>query len=274
MGRRCGAMGRLPCSGSLLALVVLLYPLVEAYTDPNDLVTLIKLRDATKWPEMRRQWRCGTGVANSVASLRADPSKCLKDPCTDWEYVECKDPTAPGRVTHLHMSDTKLVGAIPWGNFCQFKSLVELDLDGNPQLTGSIPNWFITCFHQIEELDLSRTRLSGELPPSLFMSDSIKELEFEMTYINGKLPPCRSPTLEALELFGTKPGLKSPVPESYKVAQASNGGASWILHSNLYDKSGICVEPENGAGAKKTSGNGAGQTENGGGKATYNTGIP
>ena len=65
------------------------------------------------------------------------------------------DATIPGYgiVTNLHVTDLHIEGPVPQQT-CIFPELRELDLDGG-NLTGTIPVFLTTCFHSINEIDLS-----------------------------------------------------------------------------------------------------------------------
>lgn len=203
-------VGRVLLAVALAAACMLLNG-ADAMTRQDQVDALNKLREAAfasnpEWRNTLRSWTCPTDPADSDAEC--DP--CSKDWSGNWEFIHCRGSSGAygegskgdfdGYVTTVHITDQELPGSPP-KEFCGLSRLRELDLDGSA-FTGPLPPWIITCFPDLQELDLSYNRFSGTLPWELSKKTTLQEIKVEHNNLMGTIPPSLAdmPALRVLRL--------------------------------------------------------------------------
>ncbi|KXZ47995.1 hypothetical protein GPECTOR_31g358 [Gonium pectorale] len=204
-----------------LALVALLLAATaKAVTAPDQLAALINFRDAninksTSWSRTLSGWTCPTDPADS--DQPCDP--CSKDWSGNWEFIHCRGSAGPYGEGSIGDFDGR-------GELCGLQHLRELDLDGS-NFNGPFPDWVLTCFPGLQELDLSFNRLTGTLPSDIARLSPLQELKLMGTIPAqlGGMPRLRVLRLERNHFTGTLP------KELNKLAGSLNGLE--LAHNNL-----------------------------------------
>ncbi|KAL8106595.1 hypothetical protein AgCh_023380 [Apium graveolens] len=103
--------------------------------------------------------------------------------CCVWEGITCDD---NGRVTGLLLRSKHLRGNMhpSIGNLTY---LVHLNLSDN-WISGPLPPTFFTSLNQIQIIDLSSNRLSGELPVPGGLPVTVKTLDISNNHFDGIVP--------------------------------------------------------------------------------------
>jgi hypothetical protein len=213
---RLAAAGRSPLLRLLLLLPVLLTPfqnLASAFTLPDQAARALAYRDATRtrspaWAEMARAWTCPLAAPSAPGTPPPPPTTTTCDICGDdwqgnWMHISCRgatrgwgesgDGARDGVINSLHTTSVNLDGALP-RELCAFNRLRQLDLGGRQgagRFVGPIEPWVVTCFPEVEELDLSMLRLTGTLPREVAMGPAEKtlsELKVEGNRLVGLIP--------------------------------------------------------------------------------------
>ena len=158
--------------------------------------------------------------------------------CCDWKGVQCTS----GRVSSLTLSNQGLRGHVPV-ELGMLGGLTSLDLNENAALSGTLPSEVLGpslkhlfCFgcamlsgslpshlprrsSSLQELELSRCRLSGTLPAALGSALNLRYVFLESNRLSGTLPSQISHLrhLKELELShnrlsGSVPGALSKMP--------------------------------------------------------------
>jgi len=104
-----------------------------------------------------------------------------------------------GSLEEVSARGTGLSGTIPPSRTAE--RLEELDLGGTA-ISGTLPNAFFSASSSIVELKIKRSYISGTLPPSLFLSGTLKEMDAKEAGLSGTIPPSigRAKKLEELDL--------------------------------------------------------------------------
>ncbi|KAL4378019.1 hypothetical protein GQ457_02G006320 [Hibiscus cannabinus] len=137
----------------------------------------------------------------------------------------------------LSLSNSELRGAFPTGIF-DLPSLKFLNLESNPELSGSLPDE-IQDNHPLLLLSLASTGFSGKLPESIGNFHSMEYLDISNCYFSGKLPYSLGnlAQLTLLDLFSNN--FSGPVPSSIghlnqlKVLEFSENRFSGQIPSSL-----------------------------------------
>ncbi|CAI9095374.1 OLC1v1031313C1 [Oldenlandia corymbosa var. corymbosa] len=104
--------------------------------------------------------------------------------CCVWEGVTCDIRT--GRVTGLKLPSRGLVGSISL-YISNLSHLLELNLTGN-SLTGTLPDGLFVSLNQLQVIDLSNNRLSGQLPSTDMIPATLTSLDFSSNDFEGTIP--------------------------------------------------------------------------------------
>lgn len=152
--------------------------------------------------------------------------------CCEWKGVSCASggvsgltlspdagvrgtlPTELGSLASLKVLDlneaSRLSGTLPT-ELANARSLSQIFAFGAASLSGTLPSAWP---RSLQELELSRCRLSGTLPPQLGGCSGLKYLFLESNAISGVLPSSLGslPRLRELELSGNR--LSGSVPRS------------------------------------------------------------
>ncbi|KAL0354408.1 UNVERIFIED_CONTAM: Tyrosine-sulfated glycopeptide receptor 1 [Sesamum radiatum] len=131
-------------------------------------------------------------------SISASPplNWSLLQDCCSWEGVGCD---GSGRVTNLWLPSRGLVGSIS-PSILNLTSLSQLSLSHN-WLSGPLPDDFFVSLNQLQVIDLSRNRLSGELAPSEKLPATVQIFNLSNNHFHG---PIQSSFLQPalnLEIF-------------------------------------------------------------------------
>ncbi|KAK4395010.1 Tyrosine-sulfated glycopeptide receptor 1 [Sesamum angolense] len=115
-------------------------------------------------------------------SISASPplNWSLLHDCCSWEGVGCD---GSGRVTNLWLPSRGLVGSIS-PSIVNLTSLSQLSLSHN-WLSGPLPDDFFVSLNQIQVIDLSRNRLSGELAPSEKLPATVQIFNLSNNHFHG-----------------------------------------------------------------------------------------
>ncbi|KAL0341775.1 UNVERIFIED_CONTAM: Tyrosine-sulfated glycopeptide receptor 1 [Sesamum calycinum] len=115
-------------------------------------------------------------------SLSASPplNWSLLHDCCSWEGVGCD---GSGRVTNLWLPSRGLVGSIS-PSIVNLTSLSQLSLSHN-WLSGPLPDDFFVSLNQLQVIDLSRNRLSGELAPSEKLPATVQIFNLSNNHFHG-----------------------------------------------------------------------------------------
>ncbi|KAG8380232.1 hypothetical protein BUALT_Bualt07G0171900 [Buddleja alternifolia] len=100
--------------------------------------------------------------------------------CCSWEGIGCD---SSGRVTNLWLPSKGLVGNIS-PSIVNLTSLSQLSLSHN-WLSGPLPDGFFLSLNQLQVIDLSRNRLSGEISPSGKLPVTIRECNLSSNHFHG-----------------------------------------------------------------------------------------
>ena len=133
-----------------------------------------------------------------------------------------------GIITHLHFSLTGVEGP-PFPSICPIGAhLKEWDFKGC-NLNGSLPTWASGCLLKMEEYDLSRNYLTGQIPVDVANQTVMNQFKMQGNQLTGPLPAemSRLPLLEWLRVFDNQ--LSGPIPENFtalapRLTQVSIGG--------------------------------------------------
>ncbi|KAG2427428.1 hypothetical protein HXX76_012364 [Chlamydomonas incerta] len=233
-------------AGLLVVLLLVAQPQqAHAYTRPDQLQALLVLRNAyinktASWAKTLSHWKwCGGGQGN-------------------WEYIHCRGSVGPygegsqgafdGLVTNVHITDQELEG-LPPRELCGLQHLRELDLDGSNfngggdpgmrhvSVLGPFPSWTLSCFSDLQELDLSYNRLTGTIPPELATKvPTLQEFKVEHNEFVGTIPPAMGsmPRLRVLRLeynnmYGTIPKEFSQLKKNLNTFEIANNDFSGDL---------------------------------------------
>lgn len=152
--------------------------------------------------------------------------------CCEWKGVACTD---GGEVRGLSLAGEGLHGTLPT-QVGALRALATLDVNDNPRLSGTLPTelgaalrlthvYAFGCSSlsgtlpsalppSLQELELSRCRLSGTLPPQLGSLGSLRYAFLESNRISGVVPPslARLRQLKELELSSNR--LSGSVPRA------------------------------------------------------------
>ncbi|KAM3699426.1 hypothetical protein ACJW31_05G024500 [Castanea mollissima] len=125
----------------------------------------------------------------------------------DWLQIMSKFPS----LSELHLYYCQLDSLNPSLGFVNFTSLRLLDLSGN-HFNHEIPNWFSNLSTSLLRLDLTRSSLKGNIPPSIFNLEKLEYLDLGRNSLNGPIPSSfgnlshiRSLYLDQNQLNGTIP---------------------------------------------------------------------
>ena len=146
--------------------------------------------------------------------------------------------TVPGDgiITHLHFSLTGVEGP-PFKSICAIGDhLKEWDFKVC-NLNGTLPTWASSCLPVMEEYDLSRNQLYGEIPLDVANQTKMNQFKMQGNKLTGGLLPEMSklPLLEWLRVFDNQ--LSGEIPPSYAdlaphLTQVAIGGNAFS--GNLY----------------------------------------
>ena len=71
-----------------------------------------------------------------------------------------------GWVTELHITNLELEGTLPAEQFCMFKRLKQIGVNG-ANFSGPIPPLICSCFDHLQKIDVGYNQMSGSLPACL-----------------------------------------------------------------------------------------------------------
>jgi len=207
---------------------------------------LIEFRDTMKtvsptWASALESWTCPTNASNSDSDC--DP--CGRDWWGNWDHMACRSTktnyrhdTVPGDgiITHLHFSLTGVDGP-PFHSICPIGAhLKEWDFKAC-HLNGTLPTWASSCLPAMEEYDLSRNYLYGEIPVDVANMTKMNQFKMQGNKLTGALPAELGslPLLEWLRVFDNE--LSGSIPSDYaalapRLTQVAIGGNQFT--GNLY----------------------------------------
>jgi len=106
------------------------------------------------------------------------------DPCgIQWIGVSC---SAQSSITSLHLDNFGIVGHLP-SALGDLVHLQYLNLSGNPQLRGSIPQE-MGHLTNLVKIDLSHCNLSGTIPLHLHTLTSLELMDLSQNSLSGRVP--------------------------------------------------------------------------------------
>jgi hypothetical protein len=106
------------------------------------------------------------------------------DPCgIQWVGVSC---SAQSSITSLHLDSSGIVGHLP-SALGDLVNLQYLNLSGNPQLRGSIPQE-MGHLTNLVKIDLSHCNLSGTIPSHLHTLTSLELMDLSQNSLSGRVP--------------------------------------------------------------------------------------
>lgn len=231
-------MARSPSLSLPLLLLLLLATatanLAAGMTLPDQAARMIAFRDAMRprspsWREATRDWVC-------PPATQATPAAC--DICGPgwegrWQHISCRgntrgwgesgDGSVNGVVNSLHTTSVNLQGALP-RELCVLKNLRQLDLGGRAgagRFVGSIEPWIVQCFPDLEELDLSMSRLTGTIPPEIAAHPRLSEFKVEGNNLVGTIDPAFGRMARLRRFQVEYNDLEGKIPESFANATTS-----------------------------------------------------
>jgi len=116
------------------------------------------------------------------------------------------------QLQNLLLYDSFLSGTLP-ESWCQLKQLVNMDLDTNLAITGTIPACFAELI-QLETLNVAFTGLTGTIPASLGELSQLTVLHFESNLFNGTIPSALGNLSRLTVLIATYNKLTGTLPSS------------------------------------------------------------
>ncbi|XVE81177.1 hypothetical protein DITRI_Ditri15bG0041800 [Diplodiscus trichospermus] len=156
------------------------------------------------------------------------------------------------QLSAIHLSDNGFNGSIPAGLFDL--GLEQIDLFNNG-LTGSIPRGSSRLFESLQDLDLSRNSLGGNIPAEMGLFANMRYLNLSWNNLQSRIPPelglfqnltvldlrnntlygvvpgdiCESGSLDILQLDGNS--LTGPIPN--EIGNCSSLYLLSLSHNNL-----------------------------------------
>ncbi|KAJ4900596.1 Protein kinase family protein with leucine-rich repeat domain [Raphanus sativus] len=125
-------------------------------------------------------------LLNLKRSLGDPPSLRLwnntSSPC-DWSEITC----VAGIVTGISLKNQTIAATVPT-NICDFPNLETLDLSSN-RFSGEFPTVLYNCT-KLRDLDLSQNYFNGTLPADIDrLSPQLEILDLSSNSFSGEIPP-------------------------------------------------------------------------------------
>ena len=146
--------------------------------------------------------------------------------------------TFENRVRGVKLANMGLKGKFPSG-LVDCSELISLNLSGNV-ISGSIPHDINQILPNLEVLELSNNKLSGEIPSSMGNCSNLEVVKLNNNRLSGQIPQQLS-ELHRLIIFSVANNLLSgPVPDFIFVRTDT------ITPESYANNSGLCGEPLDG----------------------------